>query len=434
MNKNTVFQNAKWIVGCKILQALLNLFVGMLTARYLGPSNYGLISYASSVVGFILPIMQLGLRSTLVQEYIEHPQEEGAVMGTALLMNVLSSVACMVSVAVFSIVMNPGDWSTFLIVALYSLMLPFQAVEMIQYWFQAKLISKYPSLAMLGAYLVVSAYKIYLLISQKGVLWFAASHAIEYAVVGAVLLIIYKKKSDQRLSVSTKLATLMFARSKYYILSGMMTMVFSYTDHIMLKLMMGNTENGYYSAALTCAGVFHFAYSAIIDSVRPLILTAKIESKEEYENNIIGLYSLIIYAALLESICFVIFAKLIVFILFGVDYLPAVPVLQIVIWYHIFTYMGSVRNIWILAEGKQSMLWRINLWGAVANVIVNAVFIPFWGACGAAIASLITQLITNFIVGFIFKSIRHNNLLLIKGLNPKTMLTLLPDNFLRKEK
>lgn len=426
MDKKSVFQNAKWIIGCKILQSLLNLIVGLLSARYLGPSNYGLISYAASVVGFVVPVMQLGMRSTLVQEYIARPREEGAVMGTALAMSLISSVACMLSVAAFCAAANPRDGLTLGVVVLYSLSLPFQAVEMTQYWFQAKLISKYPSMAMLGAYLVVSAYKIFLLISQKEVYWFAVSHALEYAVVGAALLVIYSRKKGQKLSFSLPLAGKLLARSKYYILSGMMTMVFANTDHIMLKLMVGNVENGYYSAALTSAGVFNFVYMAVIDSTRPLILNGKAGNQEDYKKNISGLYGLITYTALLQSTCFVVLADLIIYILYGSQYRDAVPVLQIVAWYNAFSYMGTIRNIWILAEGKQALLWRINLCGAAANVAMNAVLIPVWGACGAATASLLTQIFTNFILGFWMQPIRENNALLLKGMRPAAVRKFLP--------
>ena len=95
-------KNAAWIIGCRILQSLLQLVVGMLSARYLGPSNYGLISYAASVVAFVVPVMQLGMRSTLVQEYVVSPEREGQIMGTSLGLSLLSGAACMVGVTCFA--------------------------------------------------------------------------------------------------------------------------------------------------------------------------------------------------------------------------------------------------------------------------------------------------------------------------------------------
>ena len=64
---NKVVKNASWIIACKIAQVVLNLIVSMITARYLGPSNYGVITYASSIVAFFAPIVQLGINCILVQ-------------------------------------------------------------------------------------------------------------------------------------------------------------------------------------------------------------------------------------------------------------------------------------------------------------------------------------------------------------------------------
>lgn len=49
-----------------------------------------------------------------------------------------------------------------LVCALYSISLVFQATEMLQYWFQAKLLSKYTAVASLAAYVIVSAYRCFL--------------------------------------------------------------------------------------------------------------------------------------------------------------------------------------------------------------------------------------------------------------------------------
>lgn len=426
MLKNRVFSNAKWIIGCRIVQSLLQLVIGMISARYLGPSNYGLISYAASVVAFATPVMQLGLRSTLVQEYIGSPEKEGQILGTSLVMNLCSSVACIIGVACFTCMVNHGERTTILVCSLYSVSLFFHAADMIQLWFQAKLMSKYPSLAALGAYVLVSAYKIYLLASGKSVYWFALSYAVEYFVVAVVLFVVYYRVGRQKMSFSISLAKKMFEKSKYYIVSAMMVTIFQNTDHVMLKLMVGNMENGYYTTAATCAGLTTFVFTAIIDSARPVILESYKKSAEAFERNLAGTYAIVVYLALAQSLSFTLLASMIVKVLYGSAYLNSIPVLQIVVWYTSFSCMGAVRNIWILAEGKQRVLWKINLSGALMNVVLNAIMIPVAGASGAALASVLTQFFTNFVVGFIFKDIRSSNRVLLKGLNPRILLELIP--------
>jgi O-antigen/teichoic acid export membrane protein len=117
-------------------------------------------------------------------------------------------------------------------------------------------------------------------------------------------------------------------------------------------------------------------------------------------------------------------AKPVVLLLYGADYSGSALILAVAVWYNTFGHYGSVRNIWILAEGKQKYLTGINVAGALVNVILNSVFIPICGAVGAALASVITQFFTNVVIGFVFKPIRRNNYLMIKGLNPRIMIDL----------
>lgn len=422
---NRVIKNASWMIGCKIAQSVISLIIGMLTARYLGPSNYGLISYAASIAVFLLPLMQLGLSKTLVQEFIKRPDREGEVLGTALVFNVMSAVACMGGMYAFLSVANAGESTTILVGVLYSFSLLFQATEIVQYWFQAKLLSKYPSIASVLSYTIVALYKVYLLVTGKSVIWFSVSSTLDYLLISVILLIVYKRMGNQKLKFSWRLGMEMLHSSKYYIVASMMVSVFQQTDRIMLKLMMNEAETGYYSSAITCVSVTAFVFAAIVDSMRPPILEAKHDGSDAYEPRIIQLYSVITYASLIQSVFMVLLARPIVLILYGEQYLPSVTALRVAVWYVTFSNYGSVRNIWMLAENKQKYLWMINLSGALANVALNAALIPLFGAVGAAAASLVTQFFTNVVIGFILRPIRYNNRLMIRGLDPKPLFRYL---------
>lgn len=421
---NKILKNASWIIACKIIQSILSFIIGTVTVRYLGPTNYGVITYVASVISVLLPIMQLGLKNTLVKEFIKNPSKEGEILGTALIMNVVSSLLCMAGAIAFISIANAGEQETIIVCALYSLVLLFQATEMTMYWFQFKLLSKYPSIATLIAYIIVAIYRLYLLITEKGVVWFAMSYVLDFFIISLILLIIYKKNSSQRLSVNWNIGRQMLSRSKYYIIPSLMVVFYQHTDRIMISLMIGEVETGFYSAAITCIGITSFVFSAIIDSARPVILEAKERNPALYEKRVVQLYSIITALSLAQSVGMTVLAKPIVLLLYGAEYSKTAGILAVAVWYNTFGYYGSVRNIWILAEEKQKYLTAINVMGASANVILNFVMIPVWGAVGAAIASIITQFFTNVVIGFILKPIRRNNTLMIKSFNPSTLIEL----------
>jgi O-antigen/teichoic acid export membrane protein len=431
-NKNVA--NASWIIGCKIVQSVLGLVISMLTARYLGPSQFGLINYAASIVAFLNPIANLGLHHILVQEIIYSPESEGKILGSSLVASLFSSVLCMGGVISFSIVTNPHDTECIIVCALYSILLIAHALEHIQSWFQANLISKYTAVISVVAYILTSLYKTVLLITKQNIYWFAVSNAIDHMIIGIFLVAVYKKKSDHKLEFSMAWVKKLLGKSRHFIMSSMMVTIFAQTDKIMLRFMIDDAATGIYSAAAFCAGVTSFVFAAITESMRPTILEHKKNGSPQFETNMCRLYSLMIYMALAQSVAMTLLAKPIILILYGSEYLGAISTLRIVVWHTTFSYIGSVRNVWMLAEDKQKYLWIINWSGAMINIVLNLCFIRLWGVEGAAIASVITQFFTNFVIGIILKPIRPNNSLIIKSLHPKWILEMLGYLFNKKRK
>lgn len=201
-----------------------------------------------------------------------------------------------------------------------------------------------------------------------------------------------------------------------------MVAVFAQTDKIMIKIMIDEAATGYYGAAVACAGTTSFVFKAIIDSFRPSIFEGNHISQDVFKHRLSMLYSIVIYMSLAQSIVMTGCAGIIIRILYGNAYDPAIQALQIVVWYTTFSYIGAVRNIWILANNKQKYLWRINFSGALANVVLNAILIPVIGIYGASAASLITQFFTNVILGYMMKPITPNNAIMINALNPRYLV------------
>ena len=136
----------------------------------------------------------------------------------------------------------------------------------------------------------------------------------------------------------------------------MMVTIFAQTDRIMLKMMINDVATGLYSVAITCAGMTSFIFAAIIDSFRPVIVTNKLSDQKAYEKNISLLYSVIIYISLFQSLIISLFSGVIINLFYGNAYIDASNILRLVVWYTTFSYLGAVRNVWILAESKEKYL------------------------------------------------------------------------------
>ena len=110
--------------------------------------------------------------------------------------------------------------------------------------------------------------------------------------------------------------------------------------------------------------------------------------------------------------------------MYGSSYDPAIGILRIIVWYSSFGYYGGAKDVWILAEQKQGYLIWLNLSGALGNIFLNALWIPQFGAMGAAVASLCTQFFVNVVMGFMIRELRPNNVLMLKSLHPKYFIEI----------
>ena len=429
--KNSVFKNASWIIVCKVFQSLCSILITIISARFLGPSNYGVISYATSLAAFILPIALLGLNNVQVQAYVNHDKsDEGKILGTSVFLSFLSSIICILGIFVFTSIVNYGDSVTIIVCLLYSLILLFQSTELVTYWYQSKLLSKYTALVSFVCYLLVSSYKLLLLIFHAPIFWLAISNAIDYFLISVVLIVIFKIKTKSRISIDFGIGKELIKASKHYIIPNMMIAIFSQTDHILLKNMIGNEENGFYTAALTCSTSFSFIFVAFIDSFRPSIfLHKKNHTEDEYQKMVSTLYSIIILFGLLIGITECVFSKYIIRLLFGEQYSNSTIMLFALAWFPLFSYMGTVRDVWCLAEGKHTKLWIVYAFGVILNVSLDVLLIPIWGGFGAALASVFTQFLINFVCTIFIKRYRPCGVLLIRGLNfPRSFKALLSKN------
>ncbi len=419
--KNRTVKNAGWIVGGRLANKILAFVVGVFTARYLGPDNFGLINYAAAYTAFFASLCNLGINSIIIKDFSDNPHEEGEALGTTLVLRAISSfLSALMIVGIVSIV-DKNEPLTILVAALSSIGLLFQIFDAFSQWFQYRLKSKYYAVATVIAYIAVSVYKIILLITGKSVAWFALATSVDYIVIAILLLLAYKKNNGPKLSFSMQKAKQLLAASSGFIVSGLMISIYAYTDKFMLKQMLDEAAAGYYSLAFSLSTFWEFILVAVMDSMYPSIIDSYNVDRERFDRKNRQLYAMVIYISLTASILICIFGRLIVQVLYGAEYLPTVQPLRIVVWYTTFSYLGAARNAWVVSENKQKYLKYLYAAAAIINVVLNLVLIPLWGASGAALASLVTQISTTVILPAFIPALRPNARLMVEALMLKNV-------------
>ncbi len=415
-NKKRVIANMSWLMGGKIVNMILSFFVSLATARYLGPSNFGSINYVAAYVSFFSSIASLGLSVIVIKEVSSGEEDDNKVIWTGILMRFLTAVASTIAVVAFFAIAKRNDPLLVPIAALESIAILASAFDTFMYWFQGKLLGKYVSIAGVIAYLAMSLYRLYLLANGADILWFAFATSVDTLVLALVLFIFYVKENGFRPVISLPLGKKLLKQSYHYLISGLIAILYSKIDQIMLGDMLDKASVGLYSAALTIAGLWGMIPSAFIQSVSPILYKNAQTDRGMFLKRLKQSYAGIWFLNVCWSLAISLFSYWVVLLLYGAEYMGARKALIIVVWYSGISSLGSLTQVYLATENKNKYINYFALAGLVTDVALNALLIPHFGITGAAVATLATYCVIHIVMPLVIKDTREAAVLILQGM------------------
>lgn len=416
LKRGNVLVNTGWQIAGSLARMVVQLIIGAFSARYLGPSNYGILNYVAAYISLFSIICELGLTLTIVNEIIKHKDEDGVYVGSAIFMRIVASLVSMAALLIISSIVDGNDSVIRGVVFIRSLGLLFDSFNTINFWYQSKLQSKFTTLFELIAYIVSSIYKVCILAFRKDIFWFAAATTVDSFLIAMFLFWGFKKQSGFKFGIDKAVCKDLLKSGVPFILSGIMVYVYGQADRIMIGKMMTQTDVGYYSCAATIGTLIAFLPQAIMNSSKTVIIEQHGINYKKFELCMRQTLAIILWIMNVYALILFVFGRIAILVLYGNDYMPALPTLKVLIWSYGLSYVGTLRNIWLICEGKRKYATIFSVIGATLNIILNYFMIAQWGIVGAAIATVITQGVTTFVAPFIFKDTRRFSVLLIEGL------------------
>ncbi len=413
----TVLGNTGWLFVDKILRMGVGLSVGIWLARYLGPESFGQLSYAIAFVALFSAIATLGMDSIVVRELVRHSEKKDEIVGSTFVLKFIGGCLAYVIVLTALWLMRPTDTLALWLVGIIALGMIFQAVDAVDFWFQSRVQSRYTVYAKNSAFLLASAAKVWLILTQAGLIAFAWVGLLEVMVGAVGLLIAYKATGNEFSSIRMRLSLMhdLLSKSWPLLLSGLAVTAYMRVDVVMLREMVGDQEAGIYAAATSLSEVWYFLPMVIVASLSPAIIKSRDTNQDLYISRLRRLYFFMAWLAISVALPFSLLSSWLVGNLYGNEFGGAAPVLAIHLWAGIAVFLGVASSQYLLAEHLQKISFYRTLIGLVCNVALNLALIPTLGAMGAAIATVISYFIATFSLVF-FKSTRSHTIYLFMAL------------------
>ena len=226
------FQNTSWLMCEKILRMGVGLFVGVWVARYLGPEQFGLLNYAQSFVFLFTAIATLGLDGIVVRELVKNENRRDALLGTAFGLKLIGALLIL-PVLILAVKLTSNDEYTNLLVFIIASATIFQSFNVIDFYYQSKVLSKYVAFANSISLALSSTIKIVLLFKEAPLISFALMTLFDSVVLAIGLIYYYRKKPGHNLfgwSFNKETAKSLLKDSWPLMLSGLVISVYMKVD------------------------------------------------------------------------------------------------------------------------------------------------------------------------------------------------------------
>lgn len=393
--KRKVLANVAWAVVGKIVRILSEIFVGILVARYLGPQQYGTMSYVVSFVSLFSILATFGLDNIEIRELARGRVAKETLIGTAFRLKLAFAVLTVAIIGVVVWTFEP-DRFTQAMIMVYATSVVVNSVGVIRNYFTSIVLNEYVVKTEIFRTAVGMAIKVALLLLRAPLAWFIVAVTFDSFLVASGYLFSYGRKVGKVAdwNFDRRVAGHLVRQAFPLLLSGAAVLIYQRIDQVMIRNMIDDSSVGFFSIAGKFTELILFLPIVMSQTVAPLLVRARERDEEVYRRKRQQFVDAVVWTALLLAVLVSASAPWLVRWTYGRQYLAAVPVLQIMAFKAVGMALAASSGQLVIIEHLQKWAAVRNLIGCGVCVGMNFLLIPRFGIVGSAWATIITVAFT----------------------------------------
>ena len=398
----TVGKNILVLFVSQIASMGFGFFYLILSARYLGPELFGLLTFALAFTGILGLLLDLGLNNLAVREVARDKSRANEYLSNITFIKLIMGV---ITFGLTVVVVHSLGYAeeTIAIVYLLTLSTVFSAVTASFYViFQSFEKMEYQSVAGILTSLLMLTGAIILIARGAGVVAFAAVTLISSALVlGYSFFICVRKFKLFNAEANLDFWWPTIRQALPFGLSSVFVTIYFWIDSLMLSLIQGNQAVGFYNAGYRLVFSLLFIPAVFSTAVFPAMSRFYISSRDSLQLMWKEFLRFMLILSIPIAVGTTLLAGRFVALIFGDGYAPSVAVLQVLIWSLVFIFANATFVRLFESANMQIVVTKITGLMVIVNVAINLVLIPKFSYVGASFAILITEFIALVILFFL---------------------------------
>jgi len=399
-----ISKNSLFLLIARAIDFLAQIAIIPIIARYLEADRYGNYGYVMVFAFISISFTYMGIERITMREIARDPAHVGQYLAGGI---IVRWIYMAVAVAVLIVIISFMDLSSEIILAIFVATLAlnfaadtsiylamFKAFDKMRYEALLALIFQILNLTFV---FLVSYFRLGFVALFVGLL---TANIIRYI---SAMVIARKKFVLPHFKESLPIIKLLLKESYVLGLASLLVHGFVNVDIIILKALKDTVEVSMFYAPHNLFLLINVIPISLMSGFFPSLSRSAGTEPQMLVYKYEKAFKVFVIISIFLSTMFIVFAHKIILILFGQEFLKAVPVFQILAVSLIFTMLFSVIDFTLVAIKKQNVLIVCFLSGLIIRGILDLVLIPTYGYMGASIAALIGYFVI-FTVGFLMLS------------------------------
>jgi len=439
-----VAKNTTVLLISQIISYILAFFYTIYTARYLGASGFGIISFALALGAILSIFTELGLSTLTVREVSRDKSLANKYIGNTIALKIiLSSITLVSMVLVVTLLHYPPQIAaliylitiSFVVGAFTSIFYSvFQAYEKMEYQSIGQIIN---SIIMFSGILLIINYQ--LSIVNFGRIYLIAS---VISLIYGIIICMWKfilprieidlnlwKFVLSKVEIDLNLWKFLIIEAIPLTISSVFLLIAFRVDTILLQIINGNVAVGLYNAAYSLMTALMFVPLVYVSAIFPMLSRLNVSSKEllkiSYERSV----KYLVILGLPIAVGTTLLANPIILIIYKSGFSQSIVALQILIWSIPIIFVNYILGTAINSINKQRDIVKTAFVAMLLNIVLNLLLLPKYGLIAACFITVLTEL-TCFIFWFHIMNVHGYKIPIFKMLLKPLLASLIMGLFI----
>lgn len=388
----TLVKNTGVLFLSQMISYVLAFFYTLYSARYLGTSNFGIISFATAISGLFAIFTDLGLSTLTVREVARDKSKTAKYLGNHGMIKLILSFTTMILLILF---VNNGsfDETTRYVVYLIGSSVIINAFSgVFTSMFGAYEQMEYQSIAeILNATIMFIGVLVCVFTKQSVI-----QVAMVYVIASVTVLLFNftfctKNYGLIRFQVDLKFWKYLIYHAFPLAITSIFALISFKMNTILLNMLTNSSVVGEYTAAFNLMQALIFIPTVFSTAIMPIFAKFYVNSPEKLEYSYQKSLKYLTMLSMPISMGTLVLSSKIIFFMYGSEYVNTIPILELIIWALPAIFLSYILGTSIASINKQHETIKATFICLLISTIGNYVLIGLFGGVGAALVTVINE-------------------------------------------